>query len=50
MKTASPYLENLLAISEKAFDAGIDEQFDGELMSEQDSISNQIVISANETE
>lgn len=50
MKTASPYLENLLAISAKAFDAEINEEFEGELMSEQASISNQISISANETE
>ncbi|QWD55213.1 hypothetical protein [Polynucleobacter paneuropaeus] len=38
MKTASPYLENLLAISEKAFDAGIDEKFGGELMSKLASV------------
>lgn len=34
MKTASPYLENLLNISAKAFDAGIDEHLEEESMTE----------------
>jgi hypothetical protein len=50
MKTASPYLENLLHISAKAFDAGIDEHLEEESMSKQPHIGYPLVISSNEAE